>query len=139
MAEKQPVKKVRRVKDPETFREKVVKAAEQGDKPSKRGRIRQSTKKVTSPVTRPIAKAGKKVGKSKIAKPFRKPFRIIGRILLPKYIRNSWYELKLVTWPTWKQSRKLTFAVLVFALVFGVIVAIVDYGLDKVFKQLITS
>lgn len=139
MVDKQPVKKVRRVKDPETFREKVVKAAEEGDKPKKSKRLRQATKDVTGPVTRPIAKAGKKVGKSKLAKPFRKPLRIIGRILLPKYIRNSWNELRLVTWPTWKQSRKLTFAVLVFALIFGVIVAIVDYGLDKVFKQLIVN
>ena len=139
MADKQPVKKVRRVKDPETFIEKVVKAAEEGDKPTKKKRLSGTAKKVASPVTRPIAKAGKKVGKSKIAKPFRKPFRILGRILLPKYIRNSWYELKLVTWPSWKESRKLTFAVLVFALVFGVIVAIVDYGLDKVFKQLIVN
>lgn len=68
-----------------------------------------------------------------------RPFRIIGYIIAPPYVRNSWRELKLVTWPTGKQSRQLTFAVVVFSLVFGVIVFVVDYGLDKLFKATILS
>jgi preprotein translocase SecE subunit len=65
------------------------------------------------------------------------PFRILGRILLPSYFRNSFRELKLVTWPGRRESLRLTSAVLVFSVIFGGIVAIVDFGLDKLFKELI--
>jgi preprotein translocase SecE subunit len=137
MADEQPAKKKRQVKNPETFREKVVKAAEGGDKPKKSRRVRQAVGKVTTPVASPIRKGAKKVGKSKAYKPFKKPLNIIGRILVPKYFRDSWKELKLVTWPTWKESQQLTLAVLIFAFIFGAIVAIVDYGLDKLFREIL--
>lgn len=65
------------------------------------------------------------------------PARFIGRILLPKYIRNSWRELRLVTWPDRPTSIKLTYAVIVFSVIFGIIVALVDWVLGKVFKELI--
>jgi preprotein translocase SecE subunit len=65
------------------------------------------------------------------------PVRILGRILFPRYFRNSFRELKLVTWPGRRESLRLTGAVLIFAIVFGAIVAIVDFGLDKLFKEFI--
>ncbi|HEX8226567.1 MAG TPA: preprotein translocase subunit SecE [Candidatus Saccharimonadales bacterium] len=64
-------------------------------------------------------------------------FRIIGRIILPRYIRNSWKELRQVTWPNFRTSLKLTYAVIIFSIIFGAIVAVVDYILDKLFKELI--
>lgn len=64
-------------------------------------------------------------------------FRIIGRILYPNYLRNSIRELKLVTWPNWSKSWRLTYAVIIFSVIFGIIVAIVDFVLDKIFKELI--
>ncbi len=66
-----------------------------------------------------------------------KPIRIIGYILAPPYIRNAFKELRLVTWPTGKQSRQLTFAVIIFSLIFGLIAAVIDHGLDKIFRSLI--
>ena len=63
--------------------------------------------------------------------------RIIGAILLPRYFRNSWKELRQVTWPNGRESRRLTIAVVLFATVFGLVIALVDYGLDKVFKQVL--
>jgi preprotein translocase SecE subunit len=63
--------------------------------------------------------------------------RFIGRILGLGYFRGSWQELKGVTWPTWRESRRLTTAVILFSMVFGVLIALVDYGLDKLFKQLL--
>jgi preprotein translocase SecE subunit len=63
--------------------------------------------------------------------------RFIGRILGFGYFRKSWKELKQVTWPTMRESRRLTTAVIVFALIFGIIMSLVDYGLDKLFKQLL--
>jgi preprotein translocase SecE subunit len=64
------------------------------------------------------------------------PFRILWRILGLTYIRASWKELRGVTWPTFRDSVRLTFAVIIFSILFGIIIAVVDYGLDKVFKEL---
>ncbi len=81
-------------------------------------------------IGRGIAKLGRSLGRFKV-------FRIIGRILFPRYFRNSWKELRQVTWLTFKQSRQLTVAVMIFAIVFGVVVALLDFGLDKIFKQVL--
>lgn len=63
--------------------------------------------------------------------------RLLGRIIFPRYFRDSWHELRLVTWPNRRQSWRLTYAVIIFSVIFGGLVAIVDYGLDKLFKELI--
>lgn len=85
----------------------------------------------------------------KIFKPFRfllKPFRLrpvryIGRILhkilLIDYFKSSWRELKLVSWPDRKKTFQLTIAVFVFAIGFGVFIAIVDFGLSKLFQEVL--
>jgi preprotein translocase SecE subunit len=122
----------RRVKNPETFRERALKANEPAPKAAK------ATAK---------AKAGRKGGRLsrlgaglsgfKPLRPVITVLRFIGRLIVPRYLRDSWKELKLVTWPDWKQSRQLTFAVLVFAVVFGAVIAIVDYGLDKIFRNIL--
>jgi len=61
--------------------------------------------------------------------------RFLGRIVGFSFVRNSWKELKTVTWPSWRESRRLTTAVIVFSVVFGALIAAVDFGLDKLFKQ----
>ena len=66
-------------------------------------------------------------------------FRFIGYVLVPPYFRSAWRELRLVTWPNGRQTRDLVVAVLIFSVVFGVIVAAVDYGLDKVFRSVILN
>lgn len=43
----------------------------------------------------------------------------------------------MVTWPSRQQTRQLTFAVILFSIVFGILVALVDFGLDKLFKKVI--
>ena len=86
---------------------------------------------------------------SKLTHPFRfllapfktKPARFVGRILnkvlLINYFMSAWKELRQVTWPGRKETRQLTLAVFVFATVFGLMVTLTDYGLDKVFKKVI--
>jgi preprotein translocase SecE subunit len=134
MADKSSAKaKKRQVKNPETFRERAVKAAEAGDKPTKATQIKAGSAKAVGPVKR----SARKVAEAKSLKPLRKPARIFGKVLVPPYFRKSWAELKLVTWPTWKQSRQLTTAVLIFAIIFGAIIALVDLGLDKIFKNIL--
>lgn len=79
---------------------------------------------------RPFRRLGRFLGRFRV-------FRIIGKILLPSYIRSSWRELRQVTWPDRRTSWKLTYAVIVFSIIFGVIVFVVDFVLDKLFKELI--
>jgi preprotein translocase SecE subunit len=134
----QPDKKKKRiVKNPETFRERASKAAEAADKPNQSTKLKQATGKVTSPVRSSIRDAARAVATFKPLKPLIVVLRVIGRIIFPAYFRKSWRELRLVTWPNWKESRRLTFAVLVFAVIFGAVIAVVDYGLDKVFKDVL--
>lgn len=65
-----------------------------------------------------------------------KGVRFLGRIFGFGYIHGSWQELTQVTWPTKREGRRLTTAVIIFSVIFGALIAVVDYGLDKVFKQL---
>ncbi len=137
MAEEKSAKTRRRVKNPETFRERAEKAAEASEQPQRSPRIRGAFGRVLRPVFAPIGRGLRSFFGHKAFRPIRKVLRMIGKVIFPAYFRNSWRELKLVTWPTWRQSRQLTFAVLVFAIIFGGVVALVDYGLDKVFRQLL--
>ena len=85
----------------------------------------------------------------KIAKPFkflawpftRRPvkfvFRWLGRILWPRYFRNSFREIRQVTWPSRKDTWKMTFAVIIFAIVFGAFAHLSDYGFDKIIKRIV--
>jgi preprotein translocase SecE subunit len=123
----------RRIRNPETFRERAVKATQEGEKPKRSGRLKRTAARATGPFKMVLRKIFDR-------QPFRllvKPLRLIGKVLLPAYVRNSWIELKQVTWPNWKQSRQLTVAVLIFAIIFGVTVAGVDYVLDKAFRHII--
>lgn len=77
-----------------------------------------------------------------LAKPFqnrffRKVFSILRKVLLIDYVSSSWQEVKQVEWPDRKETAKLTVAVFAFAIVFGVFVAIIDFGLDKLFREVI--
>jgi preprotein translocase SecE subunit len=109
-------------------------------KPKKRV-IHRAAGKVAVPlrfVAKPIGKALRPLGFLLI--PFKtKPARAIGRflasVLLFKFFREAWNELRQVQWPTARETTRLTIAVFVFSLVFGAIVAVTDYGLDKVFKK----
>lgn len=131
MADQTENKPKRRIRKAETVRELSAKAASPVEASPSRGR--SLWRGFTAPVRwigRGFAKLGRGLGKFKV-------MRVLGRILLPRYFRNSWKELCQVTWPTFKQSRQLTGAVILFAVIFGVVVALLDFGLDKVFKQVL--
>ena len=128
-AEKRPK---RRLRNAETIRERALKAQEEANKPARPSRLRNTA----GTVTKPVRGAGK-VFRYQPFKFIGKVLGFLGRIVVPRYFRNSWRELRLVTWPSRKQTRQLTFAVLLFAVVFGAMVALVDYGLDKLFKEVL--
>lgn len=97
--------------------------------------------------------------KKKLGKPFRKAARVggkeyrplqlpdnkAGRILnkrvrfVPKYFKESWQEIRQVTWPNRRETWRLTLAVLIFSIIFTAIVAVLDAGLDKLFKEIIVQ
>ena len=122
MAEKPAKRTKRRVKDPDNFRERASKSLASNGKFKKSKRV--------------IKDQSKSASKS-VPKLVQKPANILGKILLPTYFRNSWRELKQVAWPSWRESRRLTFAVIVFAIIFGLSIAGVDYVIDKIFRQLL--
>lgn len=77
-----------------------------------------------------------------LLKPFQTKFfktiwRFLRKILLIDYISSSWTEVRKVEWPNRKETIKLTSAVFIFAIAFGIFVAVIDYGLDKLFKEVI--
>lgn len=66
-----------------------------------------------------------------------KPVRRVLSWLMPRYFVNAWREVRLVTWPTRKETWRLTLAVFVFAIVFGALIAGVDKVIDDIFKRII--
>lgn len=129
MADEDQKKPKRRVRKVESVRDISTKS----EQPATVGNGRKIWRGFTAPVRfigRGIAGVGRKLNKIKV-------FRILGFILWPPYFRNSWKELRQVTWPNGKQSRQLTTAVILFAVTFGIIIALLDFGLDKIFKQVL--
>lgn len=66
-----------------------------------------------------------------------RPIKKLLSFLVPRYFVNSWKEVKLVSWPNRRETWRLTLAVMVFAIVFGSMVAGVDKVLDLLFKEVI--
>lgn len=129
MAEQPGKKKSRRLRPaPETVRERAERAS--SGKPKRRLGIKL-------PFLAPVGRVFGKIATLRLWKPFGFVFRWVGKMLLPPYIRNSWRELRQVEWPNRRQTLQLTGAVIIFSLVFGAIVAAFDYGLDKLFKQVL--
>lgn len=139
MAEKsaKPAKK-RQLKKAETVRDRVERAG--SDQPQKR-RVKSTAGKVG----RPFVVVGKAVAKvlrpfAFFLKPFKtRPARLIGRILASilflKFFRASWQEVRQVEWPDMRTTLRLTMAVFVFSILFGTLIAITDFGLDKIFRK----
>ena len=131
MATKKP-----RVRKVETVRERNekhnAKAEAKAAKVPKR-RVRKAAKAVAKPFKGPV----RVITWPFRTRPVRAIGRFLGRIFWPKYFRNSYKELKLVEWPSRRNTLKLTFAVLAFALVFGLAAAGVDLILDKVIRRII--
>lgn len=126
----------RRLKSSSTVREQSEKAI-QGSAPRKHGIIAtvllapfRLIGLVLKLVWWPFAKAGRFLGRYKF-------FRFIGYIFVPPYVRSAWRELRLVTWPDFRQTRDLVIAVIIFSVIFGIIVAGVDFVLDKIFRNVI--
>lgn len=138
--DKKPARRLR-VGEPLTLRQEIEK---------------QHTAEDDSKVAAKKTKAGQAVRRHKLGKPFvwtgrqlhklvrpfrfmRRPWRIIKKALGFGYFISSWQELRQVTWPNRRQTWQLTSAVIIFAVIFGLLLAGVDHGLDKIFKYILTN
>ncbi|MCY4010637.1 MAG: preprotein translocase subunit SecE [Candidatus Saccharibacteria bacterium] len=61
------------------------------------------------------------------------------RSMMPKYFRQSFAEIKLVTWPTFPVAMRLTFAVVIFTCIFAGLIAGLDWVLSKIFEEIIIN
>jgi preprotein translocase SecE subunit len=127
---KKPAKK-------QTLRERSE--ATQTAKPRRLRKTAGSIKKPLSVVGRLLKKLRIPLPDNKFGKVLRKIFHIIGLILWPKFFREAWGELRQVTWPGRRETWRLTTSVFIFAVVFAIIVGFLDFGLDKLFKELIVK
>lgn len=114
-------------------------------------RVRKSAPKSKVVIDQPKAAIQPKKGKvnlrlkrSKLLEKLKKalsfvftPLGKLFQLIMPRYFINAWRELKQVSWPNSKETRRLTLAVFIFAIVFGTVVSIVDKGLDEFFKKVI--
>lgn len=126
-------KKSSEPKKKQTVRQKAEQHSKASDKPR---RLRAKASSAKKPA-RAVFHAGKKefyipLPDNKFGKFLNKP-----RHIIPAYFRESWKELRLVTWPNRKETTKLSTAVVLFAVIFAFMIAAIDYGLDKLFRQLI--
>ena len=91
-----------------------------------------------------LNKVGSKIGGTfgKIAAPVRgtKVWKFLRRTILRSpfrgYFVNSWKELRKVTWPDRKTAWKLTFTVVMFSVLFAVITTSLDFGFERLAKQI---
>jgi len=116
----------------ESMRDKTAKAVSRSQKPR---RLKVTASAVRKPFT-----AARRIAKKEyyVVKPHEagfKGFLTKKRRWTPGYFRSAVKELRLVTWPSRKETWKLVISVFLFSIIFGSAIAIVDYGLDKLFKQ----
>lgn len=123
----------RRIRQVETVRERAAKA----DTPRNPRRIKQATA-----VAGHSIKSARSFSRKEYH-PIKLPDNKVGRLLtkrrhfIPRFFREAWQELRQVTWPNRTETAKLTTAVIIFAFVFGGLVALTDYGLEKFFRQVL--
>lgn len=109
------------------------------EKPASKGKSNSKKSKLLKPL-----KKAHNVGKKEYH-PIKLPDNRFGRILgkriniIPKYFKESWQEIRMVTWPNRRETIRLTIAVFIFSAVFATIVASLDFVLDKVFRNLIVG
>ena len=146
MAKAEPdSKKVRRLKisQPLTLRQEIEKQHAEHDqaehKPVKAAKAGSQTK-WRRWLSRPFRWLGRQLGR--LAKPLRfmrRPLRLAKKLLGIDYFVSSWQELRQVSWPNRRQTWQLTSAVIIFSVIFGLLLAGVDKGLDVVFKHILTK
>lgn len=90
-------------------------------------------KEVNLPLPVPKSTLGKALTKKRSVPLLKR----IASLPLIRYFVDSWAELRKVTWPSRKESLKLTFAVIVFTAIFTAFMSIADIGISKVVERIL--
>ena len=120
------------IKHKKTLRERNKSAAVAKEKPKR-------ARKVASSVFKPVTKVKNflKTEFHVLPRSSKPGFFSKSRRMTPSYFVDSIAELKNVTWPGRKETWKLVFAVFVFAMILGLFISVLDFGLDKIFRKVI--
>ncbi len=130
MAAKKPKVVVRRRK--ESVRERA-------EKVSARSSLEPRRRRVASAAAKPVRGAHRVLKRQ--FHPIKLPNNKVGRHLtksrswVPGFLGGAWQELKKVTWLKPKQALSLSFAVVLFSTVIAGFVRALDYGLEKLFRE----
>lgn len=99
--------------------------------------------KTSKPVKKQVKKPAKKVlSKKKSTKQVKsktkpKKFaKVRSKIRVPRYFKDSWREVKKVTWPTRKDAVKFSFAVIVFTAIFALFTSLLDFGFNQLVERI---
>lgn len=131
--------KVRRVKAKDST-EKIIKPTKNNSEIAAEDSKKPKMSKYAAKVS------GVSVKEKKSKKPAPKAVRIVAKpfkfiafpfIVFGKYLMASWRELKLVRWPTRKETWKLTGAVIAFTLAFTVTILLLDAFFNWIFTTII--
>jgi preprotein translocase SecE subunit len=52
-----------------------------------------------------------------------------------KFLTSPFSEIKLVSWPNRRDTLRLTSAVVIFSVIFGIMVSLLDWGFEIIFKK----
>lgn len=122
-------------------RRRVESVRERADKQQAKSERKPRHRKVSSAAGAPVR--GIRSLLAREYHPIKLPDTKTGQLLTkkrsaaPSYFANSFRELRLVTWPTRKQAFSLSMAVIVFSVAIAAFVQLLDYGLGKLFKEVI--
>lgn len=119
-------------KKPTTMRESAAKSRANAEKPKRVRKAADIAKKPVDSVNSALKKEYHLIKPKDDGNFFTK-----SRKLTPGYFRSAWSELRQVTWPGRKETCRLVFAVFMFALVMGTAIAVLDYGLEKLLREVI--
>lgn len=124
-------KKPQAAKKKSTMRENAAKSREAANRPKR-------VRKVATAATKPVSGLRKAlITEYHLFDNEKQGFFTKSRSLSPRYFRNSAKELRNVTWPGRKETWRLVFAVFVFAIVMGTFIAVLDYGLERLLREVI--
>ncbi len=56
---------------------------------------------------------------------------------IQQFFRDVQFEMKKVSWPTWDELRGSTIIVLVFSLMLGTLLFVIDWGLSLILTKLL--
>lgn len=126
------------LKKAETVRERATKSQDKLGKVPRR-------RKMSGMATKPAGKAFRFLGQSlnihESHEDRSKIYRFLTkhRSFVPSYFRQSFSEILLVTWPTFREVMRLTGAVVLFSVVFALIISGLDWLLEKGFQEVILN